>query len=186
MDLDTATRWLLEYQSVDPLLRRIRSTMQDTLTELGFPKKAEAAIGLMDAGSWPKRLSPNGRQRARRAAQALIYLQQIRHHLGPEQQCAPAATYAALVAGACAADAVLGDVDLKKARRRGGAVTGKQTRAKAQKTDDVVEKHLKRFRASDELQDRYPKGATPYIRDKTGLPTRTIQNSLKRIERASS
>lgn len=107
-------QWSFEMKLVEDLLRRVEQTERAILAELGYPTNPAAIESILTGeqpAPWPKRSAERAKRRALLAMHTLVRVGEVRMYLGPAQENARTAAYAALFVGALAGDVAI-DADL--------------------------------------------------------------------------
>ncbi|HXG86933.1 MAG TPA: hypothetical protein VNJ02_01250 [Vicinamibacterales bacterium] len=180
-------RWKLEHDLLEQLMTRIEQGERAILAELRCPSDPVSLYAILNgerSAPWPKKTAARAKQRARCAMHVLVHLSKVRQYTGLATTNAPAAAYAALIAGLYAGDANVDRMKVGKQARKAGSGRGRQIAAAATKryrdADADLRKYAKRWNASEEyLQMQYPTLAE-YLRKMTGLSRATVYRRLKR------
>ena len=109
MNREAYERWKLEFKLVNDQLVRIEQAEHTILKALGCPTDPVAIYAILKGerpAPWPKRTAARDTHRARVAMFALLYLREVRNHIGVDGNPRRAAE-AALQLGALAGDVVL-------------------------------------------------------------------------------
>jgi hypothetical protein len=183
--------WQTEYRQIDALLRRVEDVERGILKALRLPTDPVAVDSIVAGKTKPpwsgrKRTSARYRQRAIHAMHTLVWISQVRQHLGLESENARLAAHAALMAGLYANDAAF-HIAAGLSRTRGGRITGDKIRDKAAAHDAKIRKYHRRWiMSSDDLSDEYRSEAA-YIKhelqakEDVRLPEKTIRARLTAI-----
>lgn len=187
MQRDEFALYRFNVELVEKQLTRIEQGANAILTAMGCPTD-DVQIYAILAGEqdapWPKRTAEQSKRRAKYAMYARLHIGKLRSMLGPVQPDTPKVADTALTLGWFASQLGL---ELKTTARttKGGRKRGTQIAKRAATNDPAVKKHLGRWQISEELQDEY-RSAASYVQEKTGLPRRTVERSMKRIQAAKS
>jgi len=145
--------WQLQSRLVLDQLSRIEDAQREMLTALGWPTAPVEILDVLEGKRpAPARCSTKDRTRARFAMHALLQVNIVRPHLGPDAQNAPAAAYAAILATAFADEGVLKQLREAGARRSAQAA-GDRHREKAARHDGLI------FRLADEYARKQKDGS---------------------------
>jgi len=180
-------RWRFEQELVETLLGRVELVERGILAEIGCPSDPVAIFdALSQPQTWkPKRLAARNKQRALDAMWTLKLIEQTRGALALGHENARHAAHYALLAGLHAGDGALNAVKAIQARQQaidGGRARGKQTTKTARLKRNDVDRLLRRYEVSDELQETY-RSPTSYVRKQTGLSPSTVRRHAKKKAR---
>ena len=105
---DEAAQWQFEQELIDRLISRVERVSRDLLTAISCPTNSSANLRDLQGEApapWPA--GARARNRAERAMQVLVLLDQVRHSLALGHENARMAAYHALSAGLYAGDGAL-------------------------------------------------------------------------------
>jgi hypothetical protein len=188
---DAVDVWELDTKQISDQLDRIDEAERAILKSLNCPTDLAAIYAILmgkQPPPWPKRTAERDRHRARVAMFALRFTDLTRLYLDPAHENPRLAAFYALQAGACAGDIVIKAADealgvaarasqSSKGRKRGAQIAHAATR-----DDKIIERLVRQWRESDELQAAHGyRSPVPYVQHKIGRHPRVIQRAIKRL-----